>query len=260
LVITQQAKLIASWMHVGFIHGVMNTDNMSISGETIDYGPCAFMDTFSMGRVFSSIDYHGRYKYGSQAHAAHWNLTKLADSLLPLLHKDMDEAVKLAEVAIDGYANEFNSAWISGMRCKLGLFGEEEEDLTLVQNFLEWMENSKSDYTSTFRDLSYENLSDKDIYNSPDFKKWHSLWQLRLSRNTKPLKSAFSLMRKHNPVIIPYNYHVEEVLSAAEGGNMKPFGDFLSALESPFIFSSSNEGYRHPSIKPNSNYKTFCGT
>ena len=259
-VITNQAKLIASWMNIGFIHGVMNTDNIAISGETIDYGPCAFMDIFSLGRVFSSIDHHGRYKYGSQAHAAHWNLTKLAESLLPLLNKNMDEAVKLAEVAINGYGNEFNNAWILGMRCKLGLVGEEEDDFVLAQNLLEWMENSKTDYTTTFRDLTYESLSENKIYKSLDFKKWYSLWQARLSRNAKPLKSAYSLMRKHNPVIIPYNYHVEEALSAAENDIIKPFLALLSALENPFTLSSSNEVYRSQSINLNPNYQTFCGT
>jgi len=259
-VIKNQAKLIATWMHFGFIHGVMNTDNMSISGETIDYGPCAFMDIFSISRVFSSIDSYGRYNYGNQAHAGYWNLTKLAESLLPLLHRNMDEAIKLAGDAIDEYANEFNSAWILGMRSKLGLFGEEAEDFKLVEDFLGWMENSKVDYTETFRDLSYENLAKNEIYKSLAFKRWHSGWQARLSRNKKPLKSAHNLMRKHNPVIIPYNYHVEKALSAAESGNMKPFYVLLSALESPFTFSSSNEAFRHLPEDSNTNYQTYCGT
>ena len=259
-VIKNQAKLIASWMHVGFIHGVMNTDNMAISGETIDYGPCAFMDIFSMNRVFSSIDSHGRYKYGSQAHAAHWNLTKLADSLIPLLSKNMDEAVKLAGSAIDEYANELNHAWISGMRSKLGLFEKEEEDFILAQGLLEWMENSKVDYTETFRDLSYANLSENKIYESLAFKEWHSLWQARLSRNKKPLKSSHSLMRRNNPVIIPYNHFVEEALSAAENSNMKPFFDLLNALKNPFTPSSTNEVYYQSSVNPNPSYQTFCGT
>ena len=259
-VITQQAKLIASWMHIGFIHGVMNTDNMTISGETIDYGPCAFMDIFSMNKVFSSIDQNGRYEYGSQAHIAHWNLTKLAESLLPLLHENMDEAIKLAEVAISEYANNFNSAWIDGMRSKLGLLNEEEGDYVLAQNLFSWMENAKADFTSTFRDLSYENLSDKDIYNSPDFKKWYDLWQARLSRNSKPIKSSLNTMRKCNPVIVPYNHLVEEALSAAEEGDIQPFYKLLSALEKPFEFSSSNEGFLNSTPNPNPHYQTFCGT
>ena len=259
-VITQQAKLIASWMHIGFIHGVMNTDNMAISGETIDYGPCAFMDIFSMNKVFSSIDRNGRYEYGSQAHIAHWNLTKLAESLLPLLHENADEAIKLAEVAISEYANDFNSAWISGMRFKLGLLNEEEGDYELAQNLMEWMESSKSDFTGTFRDLSYENLSDKDIYNSPDFKKWYDLWQARLSRNSKPIKSALSMMSKYNPVIVPYNYLVEEALVAAEEGDMNPFFKLLLALEKPFEFSPSNEIFLNSPVDPNPYHQTFCGT
>ena len=259
-VIANQAKLIASWMHVGFIHGVMNTDNMTISGETIDYGPCAFMDIFSMDRVFSSIDSHGRYKYGSQAHAAHWNLTKLADSLLPLLHQNIDEAIKMAEVAVNEYASEFNSAWISGMRFKLGLFEEEKDDFKLAQSLLEWMESSKADYTETFRDLAYENLTEKEIYKSLAFKRWHSLWQARLSRNLKPIKSALSMMRKYNPVIVPYNHLVEEALVAAEEGDMQPFLKLLSALEKPFEFSSLNEVFLNSSVAPNPNYQTFCGT
>ena len=259
-IISSQAKLIAAWMHVGFIHGVMNTDNMAISGETIDYGPCAFMDIFSMGRVFSSIDSHGIYKYGSQAHAAHWNLTKLADSLLPLLHKNMDEALSLAGVAIDEYASEFDSAWISGMRCKLGLFGEEEEDFQLVQSLLKWMETSKVDFTETFRDLAYDNLRKNEIYKSLVFEKWYLLWQARLSRNSKPIKSALSMMRKYNPVIVPYNHLVEEALVAAEMGNMQPFYKLLSALERPFEFSASNEAYLQSTVQPNPNYQTYCGT
>jgi len=247
-------------MHMGFIHGVMNTDNMAISGETIDYGPCAFMDIFSIGRVFSSIDHHGRYKYGSQPHAAHWNLIKLAESLLPLLNKNMDKALKLAEVAVDGYSNEFHNAWILGMRSKLGLVDKEEEDFILAQSLLQWMENSKADYTCTFRDLTYQNLSENEIYKSLAFKKWHSLWQARLLRSTKPLKSSLSLMRKNNPVVIPYNHLVEEALSAAENSNMKPFLNLLSVLENPFTFSSSNEFYRYPPQNLNPNYQTFCGT
>ena len=259
-VIKIQAKLIASWMHVGFIHGVMNTDNMSISGETIDYGPCAFMDIFTMGQVFSSIDTHGRYNYGSQANAGHWNLTKLAESLLPLLHQNMDKAIKMAEVAVNEYASEFNNAWISGMRFKLGLFEEEEDDFKLTQSLLEWMESSKADYTETFRDLAYENLSEKEIYRSLAFKKWHSLWQARLLRNSKPIKSALSMMRKYNPVIVPYNHLVEEVLLAAEEGDIQPFLKLLSVLEKPFEFSSSTEVFLNSSLEPNPHYQTFCGT
>jgi len=259
-VIERQAKLVAEWMHIGFIHGVMNTDNMTISGETIDYGPCAFMDIFSMKAVFSSIDSHGRYQYGSQAHAAQWNLARLADSLLPLLHRDIEKAVRLAETAIDGYSETFNHAWISGMRCKLGLFGEEADDFSLTQNLLDWMQTSKADYTRTFRDLTQENLPENESYNSPEFQKWHILWKARLTRNLKSLKASFCLMRKSNPAIIPNNYYVEEVLAAAEDGDLKPFLALLEALKNPFEETLSNEAYRNPTIQPDPNYQTFCGT
>ena len=259
-VIERQAKLVAAWMHIGFIHGVMNTDNMTISGETIDYGPCAFMDIFSMEAVFSSIDSHGRYKYGSQAHAAQWNLARLADSLLPLLHRDKEKAVKLAEVAIDSYSKTFNHAWITGMRCKLGLFGEEADDSSLAQNLLDWMQTSKADYTRTFRDLTQENIPENKAYNSAVFQKWHMQWKARLTRNPKPLKLSYCLMRDSNPVIIPNNYYVEKVLAEGEDGDLKPFLALLEALKNPFEETLSNKNYRNSTRQPNPNYQTFCGT
>ena len=166
----------------------------------------------------------------------------------------------MAEGAIDGYASAFNNAWISGMRAKLGLFDEEDADFTLVQNLLQWMETSKADFTSTFRDLTYDNLSKNESYHSLAFKKWHSLWQARLLRNAKPIELALDLMRKYNPVVVPYNHYVEEALSAAEKGDMNSFGTLLSALESPFSLSSSNEIYRKSPVNPNPSYQTFCGT
>jgi len=259
-VIERQAKLVAAWMHIGFIHGVMNTDNMTISGETIDYGPCAFMDIFSMGAVFSSIDSHGRYNYGRQAHAAQWNLVKLADSLLPLLHNNAEKAVKLAEVAIEDYSTTFNQAWIKGMRCKLGLFGEEANDFSLVQKLLDWMQTSRADYTRTFSDLTHDNITENKAYNSSEFKDWHIQWKERLTRNSKSIKSSLCLMRDSNPIMIPNNYYVEEVLTAAEGGDLKPFLALLEALKNPFEETLSNEAYRNQTIRPNPNYQTFCGT
>jgi uncharacterized protein YdiU (UPF0061 family) len=259
-VIERQAKLVASWMHIGFIHGVMNTDNMSISGETIDYGPCAFMDIFSMERVFSSIDYRGRYKYGSQAHAAHWNLGRLADSLLPLLHQDMDEAIKLAEASLASYSQIFNDAWISGMRSKLGIYNEEVEDLSLIQKLLDWMQAGKVDYTKTFYDLSQEQLPDNEIYDSKEFQEWHALWQARLGKNSTSCSSSLKMMQANNPVIIPNNYHVEEALKASEEGEFKAFLTLLEALKKPFEATILNEPYRNTTINPIPNYQTFCGT
>jgi len=259
-VIERQAKLVAAWMHIGFIHGVMNSDNMTISGETIDYGPCAFMDIFSMGAVFSSIDSHGRYKYGSQVHAAKWNLARFAESLLPLLDKKTEKAVKLAEMAIDGYSKTFDHAWITGMRSKLGLFGDEAEDFSLAQELLDWMQASKADYTRTFRDLSQEKIPENEAYKSPGFKKWHMLWKSRLTRNSRLLRASSNLMLDSNPAIIPNNHNVEEVLAAGEGGDLKPFLALLEALKNPFEETLSNEVYRNQTTQPNPSYQTFCGT
>jgi uncharacterized protein YdiU (UPF0061 family) len=259
-VIERQAKLVASWMHIGFIHGVMNTDNMSISGETIDYGPCAFMDIFSMDRVFSSIDYRGRYKFGSQAHAAHWNLGRLADSLLPLLHQDTNQAIKIAEESLDGYSKIFNDAWISGMRRKLGINNEEVGDLSLAQNLLEWMQNEKTDYTKTFYDLTQESLPNNEIYNSKDFQKWYSQWQARLAKNSISFNSSLKMMQAHNPVIVPNNYHVEEALKASEKGDLTAFLTLLEVLKKPFETTILNEPYRNAAINPIPDYQTFCGT
>jgi len=259
-VIERQAKLVASWMHVGFIHGVMNTDNMTISGETIDYGPCAFTDIFSMDTVFSSIDSQGRYKYGSQAHAAQWNLARLADSLLPLLDEDTKSAITLAEEAIASFGEIFNQAWISGMRRKLGLLGEEADDFSLAQDLLGWMQSAKADYTRTFRDLSQETLPDNTSYQLPLFQQWQTHWQERRRKDKGSLDASIHLMRKSNPAIIPNNYHVESVLSSAEDGDLTPFLALLEVLQHPFEETPSNARYRNRALLPDPHYQTFCGT
>ena len=259
-VIERQAKLVASWMHVGFIHGVMNTDNMTISGETIDYGPCAFMDIFSMDTVFSSIDTQGRYKYGSQAHAAQWNLARLADSLLPLLDDDEKSAITLAEEAIASFGDIFNQAWISGMRRKLGLLDEEAGDFSLAQDLLEWMQSARADYTRTFRDLSQETLPDNTSYQLRLFQEWQTLWHERRKRDAGSLDASIDLMCKSNPAILANNHHVEESLSSAEDGDLTPFLALLEALQHPFEETSSNARYRNPALLPDPHYQTFCGT
>ena len=259
-VIERQAKLIASWMHFGFIHGVMNTDNMTISGETIDYGPCAFLDTFSMERVFSSIDYHGRYKYGGQAHVAQWNLSKLAESLIPLIHKDSKQASELAEAALDRYSEVFNNAWLQGMRSKLGIDNDETDDLPLVQKLFDWMEFAKVDFTKTFRDLGKEYLPNNVIYNSKSFQEWYVMWEARRSRNTNSKKSSFALMQKNNPIIAPNNYYVEKALEDAEKGDLAEFENLLTVLQNPFEETILSNNYVNKNIQPDSNYKTFCGT
>ncbi len=259
-VIERQAKLVASWMHVGFIHGVMNTDNMTISGETIDYGPCAFMDRFAMDKVFSSIDRNGRYAFGNQASIAQWNLARFSETLLPLLHEDMHTAADLAEVAIERYGTIFNEAWFSGMRRKLGVFGGEAEDLPLIQSLLERMQETGADYTITFRDLISEAIPSDEAYQSQAFQDWHTRWQARLVRNPQPLKSSLCLMRTNNPVIIPRNQYAEDALTAAEQGNLKLFHALLEAVQHPFDETETNTVFRKPPPHSNPNFQTFCGT
>jgi uncharacterized protein YdiU (UPF0061 family) len=259
-VIQQQATLIAAWMCIGFVHGVMNTDNMTISGETIDYGPCAFMDQFSMGTVFSSIDHQGRYAFGNQPTIAHWNLSRLAETLLPLLHEHKTTAIDVAEECIAGYSEHFQRAWLAGMSKKLGILNGQPDDVALVQNLLEWMQAAKADYTNTFRDLIAEQAPQKALYQDAAFLDWHTRWQTRLNNNDTPIATALSLMRESNPVIIPRNHHVEEALDAAEDGNMQPFQALLHAVQHPYSLTADNAPYRDAPQHPNPNYQTFCGT
>lgn len=181
-VINNQAKLISKWQLVGFIHGVMNTDNMTISGETIDYGPCAFMDSYDINTVFSSIDINGRYAYGNQPKIGVWNLTRFAESLLPLLDDDIDNAIKIAEEALSNYGKLYNEYYFNGMRAKLGLFNKEEEDENLILSLLTIMNKFKADYTNTFLNLTLGNLEEMSIFKSDDFKKWYESWQAKIGR------------------------------------------------------------------------------
>lgn len=258
-VMQRQAALVASWMHVGFIHGVMNTDNMTISGETIDYGPCAFMDRYDPNTVFSSIDRHGRYAFGNQPSIAQWNLARLAETLLPLLHEDMPQAVEIAEASIERFGEWFQTAWLSGMRKKLGLFGQEEGDFALIQSLLTWMHKQRADYTNTFRDLC-EELPDHEIYREAAFQTWHKQWQTRRERNSKPLQSSQCLMRASNPAIIPRNHKVEEALAAAEQGDLSVVNRLLSALNNPYKSSEGFAEYTTPAPADSPVYQTFCGT
>jgi serine/tyrosine/threonine adenylyltransferase len=260
-VIERQAQLVARWMNVGFIHGVMNTDNMTISGETIDYGPCAFMDSFSFDTVFSSIDINGRYSFGNQAGIAQWNLARFAETLLPLLHADENEAIEIAKATIDNFPAIFQKFWLAGMRQKLGLLTEEASDLTLIKELLNWMQETGADYTTTFRELSPLQMPSNEAYQSPKFKTWYTSWQTRLQdNNSNSLEVSLQLMRECNPVIIPRNQHVEVALSKAEEGNLKPFLLFLEALQNPFDETESNVPYRVAPPHNKQRYQTFCGT
>ena len=207
--IKRQASLIAKWQLVGFIHGVMNTDNMAVSGETIDYCPCAFMDAYDPATVFSSIDIHGRYAYGNQPNIAAWNLTRFAESILPLLHDNEEQAVKLAEDALSEFSELFHHNWLAGMRAKLGIFNEELEDESLVEDLLSMMQKYRADYTNTFRALTFDKPEDTALFGTAGFAQWYEQWQARLSRQQESKASSHQLMRNSNPAIIPRNHRVE---------------------------------------------------
>ncbi|MDQ1147366.1 uncharacterized protein YdiU (UPF0061 family) [Bacillus sp. SORGH_AS 510] len=260
-VMNRQAALIAKWQLVGFIHGVMNTDNMAISGETIDYGPCAFMDEYSPATVFSSIDREGRYAYGNQPYIAVWNLARFAESLLALLHENQDEAVKMAENALSGYGALFEGAWLLGMRAKLGIFNEEEQDEALVKELLQLMEKHRADFTNTFSALTFDKQKDNALFVDPEFNQWHVKWQARLDRQQESKESSHELMMKSNPGVIPRNHRVEEALEAAvEQGDFSVLDKLLHVIAKPYAHSPEQVEYctlPTPSGRP---YQTFCGT
>ena len=260
-VINNQAKLISKWQLVGFIHGVMNTDNMTISGETIDYGPCAFMDSYDINTVFSSIDINGRYAYGNQPKIGVWNLTRFAESLLPLLDDDIDNAIKIAEEALSNYGKLYNEYYFNGMRAKLGLFNKEEEDENLILSLLTIMNKFKADYTNTFLNLTLGNLEEMSIFKSDDFKKWYESWQARLAKQNKSRDEIKKLMQSNNPTVIPRNYIVENAIKAAVNNNdYSVINKFLESLKNPYDYSNISEEYSKIPEVPSCPYKTYCGT
>jgi serine/tyrosine/threonine adenylyltransferase len=259
-VIERQASLIAKWQLVGFVHGVMNTDNMTISGETIDYGPCAFMDIYDPATVFSSIDREGRYAYGNQPYIALWNLTRFAETLLPLIHDNQEQAIKLAEEALSGFSASFQSNWLAGMKAKLGLVTKEAEDQLLVADLLALMEKHRADYTNTFRALTLDNRNESDLFSSAEFSQWQERWQSRLGRQTGGKEAAQIVMRNHNPGVIPRNHRVEEALNAAEKGDFTVLEQLLDVLAKPYALSEEQVEYCHVPEPSNRPYRTFCGT
>ncbi|MEK5318585.1 YdiU family protein [Paenibacillus sp. FSL L8-0644] len=260
-VIKRQAELIAKWQLVGFIHGVMNTDNMTLSGETIDYGPCAFMDTYDPETVFSSIDRQERYAYANQPHIAAWNLARFAETLLPLLHDNREQAVTLAEDAISDFVKMFHSHWLAGMRAKLGIFNEEQEDESLIEDLLNIMQKHRADYTNTFRALTLDKLEDTVLFSTEEFTQWHEQWQARLGRQQESQDSSHQLMRSSNPAIIPRNHRVEEALEAAvEREDYHVMEQLLEVLSNPYAYSDEQAIYSTLPEKSNCSYRTFCGT
>ena len=245
-------------MRVGFIHGVMNTDNMTISGETIDYGPCAFMDHYDPKTVFSSIDKFGRYSYSNQPPIAKWNLARFAECLIPIIDTNEDKAINIATEIIDNFQKIYENKWLNMMRDKLGLFGEDKNDKNLIKSLMDWMSNNKADYTNTFCYLMGVAMDDR-IYEDVSFKKWLNEWKVRSRLNNSNNEKQLQLMRKVNPNVIPRNHKVEEALSAAEHNNFDVMNKLLSVLKNPYD-TKDISAYQSPAPLTKEKYKTFCGT
>ena len=258
LAMEKQCQLIINWMRVGFIHGVMNTDNMTLSGETIDYGPCAFMDHYDPKTVFSSIDKFGRYSFSNQPPIAKWNLARLAECLIPLIDKNEDQAIKIATEIIDNFQNIFEIKWLKMMRDKLGLFGEDKNDLELINSLLNWMETNQADYTNTFCYLMNIGSFKKEVYKNKNFIDWFEKWEKRILINGRTKENSLKLMKKNNPIVIPRNHKVEEALEAANNNNLEPMNNLLSILKKPYSTHGNVKVFQEPSN--NQNYQTFCGT
>lgn len=268
-----QAKLIAKWSLIGFIHGVMNTDNVSISGETIDYGPCAFMDTYDPDTVFSSIDTFGRYRYKNQPYIANWNLTVFAETLLPLFSYTYDEedkdsldekkSIELIEKELLNFNKLYQNYWLAGMRAKLGLFEEKENDGLIFNRLLKIMEKYRADYTNVFVALTTENYEDKtnkDFYTSTEFKIWKEEWKLRQQLENKTKKDIKYLMQTNNPLVIPRNRVVEVILKDCENKNFTSLKKFLEILSRPYDYSQKIEDMYLRGNTDKSSYRTYCGT
>lgn len=251
-VISAQASLLAQWMLVGFVHGVMNTDNMTISGETIDYGPCAFMETYDPATVFSSIDHGGRYAYGNQPTVAAWNLARFAETLLPLLDDDGEHAVEIATQALHGFGPQFDAAWSAGMRAKLGLSADVDGEVarTLIDDLIVLLQQNRTDYTSFFRDLGRAARGEGTI--AAGFDEWLARW--------RALGPDTAAMDRVNPVYIPRNHLVEEALNAAMNGDMEPVEHLMTALAAPYDDRPGLERYAAPAPADFGAYRTFCGT
>ncbi len=259
LIIERQCDLVINWMRVGFIHGVMNTDNMTISGETIDYGPCAFMDMYDPKTVFSSIDHMGRYAYCNQPVITKWNLARFAECLVPLIDKDQDQAVKIATEIINSFEKKYEEKWMNMMRKKLGIFGSDNRDKFLILDLLTWMHEKKADYTNTFCHLMDLALNKDKLFEDSNFKSWKKRWKERLSKNSSSPNEYLKLMKHNNPIVIPRNHKVEEALRAAEKKDLKPFNQLIEILKDPYNQKKNILDYQMPS-NSDEKYQTFCGT
>ena len=267
-VVARQASLVAQWMGVGFIHGVMNTDNCSIAGETIDYGPCAFMDAYDPKTVFSSIDDFGRYAYVNQPSIVQWNLARLVECLLPLLSDSQEEGIALANAILASFPPAFQAAYLSRFRRKLGLLTEREDDLTLISDLLDRMTANAADFTLTFRGLCgidrpmEGRRAPRDLFIDPTaFDDWAARWQVRLEMESHGEAERRALMRAANPAFIPRNHQVEAMIRAAvEDGDFGPFRTVLRVLATPFEDQPEFAPYGEPPPAEQRVYRTFCGT
>ena len=260
-VLQSQAKLIAQWMLVGFVHGVMNTDNVSLAGETIDYGPCAFMDHYDPDTVFSSIDSGGRYAYGNQPTIGHWNLARFAESLLPVIDAEPDASVEQAMEVLNTYPDHYQAAWLSGMRRKLGLLSPDDEDESLIASLLDTMRDQRADYTGTFAALTRAATGEEPFSSDPALLAWHSRWQARRQRCGENPQASQAMMRSVNPIFIARNHRVEAVLKAAsEEGDLAPFQRLMGVLSKPYREQPDAAEFAQPAPADAPPYRTFCGT
>jgi uncharacterized protein YdiU (UPF0061 family) len=261
----KQAQLIAKWMNVGFVHGVMNTDNTLICGETIDYGPCAFIDQYDPQAVFSSIDVQRRYAYQNQVPMALWNMARLAETLLPLIDADEQQAISLVNPILQGFTENYRQYWLAGMRLKLGIDNAEEEDLALAEDLLEIMAKQKVDFTQMFRALAFVIQGETTLVrallkDAQPYYIWQVRWAQRLARNNGPAFDSIDKMNAVNPIYIPRNHKVEEALIAAEEGDIEPFNKLLSVLENPYQAREGLEEYAIGAPAKFAKYVTYCGT
>ncbi len=264
-VIRGQAALVAKWMALGFIHGVMNTDNMAVACETIDYGPCAFMDTFEANKVFSSIDHRGRYAYSNQPSIAHWNLAQLATCLLPLIDEDRDRAITLAQDRLNAFPDLYEGAWLREFRTKLGLTIVDADDHTLISDLLATLEDTETDFTVFFRQLASRDLADPSVPVAPETEPpalaaWLGRWKARLASEPAATAGRARCMRLCNPAFIPRNHQVERVIADAEAGDFGTFHRLVDTLKSPYASQPERKDLAGPPRPDEVVTRTFCGT
>jgi serine/tyrosine/threonine adenylyltransferase len=259
-IMQRQIELITNWMRIGFIHGVMNTDNMSIPGETFDYGPCAFMNAYQPATVFSSIDTQGRYAFGNQPGIAQWNLSVLAAALLPLMGENQEQCIESAKALLNTFPEKFNASWMNMMGKKIGFERLLLVDGAIVHRLLKLMQDHGADYTNTFKAIEQREFDSSSLFGHADFHQWLLDRDELLKSYNISTEKAFETMKAVNPLIIPRNHQVEAVLSAAEIGDMAPLHEFLEVIQNPYELLPNSKKYSHPPKDGDMGYQTFCGT